>query len=306
MFGGASNITVSLRMRTDLASQLFQLIGEHGVHENYIHSAVAQLDGSAGSAGAVGDVSTVLAQMARAYPDLKANETYTLGMQKMQQIELALQQRREEYNKAVTEYNSMRNALPMILYANVLGFKEAEYFSDDNADQLTLFKTDGGDMLRAAISDVSKAVGAKARELGVGAAEKSRTLSKTTVSRGKELTNSTVERAKQLTEAGGAKVKELGAGVAERSVTLGTTTLARGREVTNSTVERAKRVTVAGRAKLPVRRRPRNDPVPAEPTASVAEGVESRERTGRVEPPAMLAETEENSIDGQGDAERRP
>ena len=31
---GASNITVSLRMRTDLASQLFKLIGEYGVHEN--------------------------------------------------------------------------------------------------------------------------------------------------------------------------------------------------------------------------------------------------------------------------------
>lgn len=300
---GASNITVSLRMRTDLASQLFQLIGEHGVHENYIHSAVAQLEGGAGSAGAIGDVSTVLAQMTRAYPDLKANETYTLGMQKMQEIELALQQRREKYNKAVTEYNSIRNGLPMILYANALGFKEAEYFSDDNADRLTLFRTDSGDMLRAAIADVSKAVGAKAKELGVGAADKSRTLGTTTLSRGKELTNSTVERAKQLTEAGGAKAKELGVGAAERSVALGTTTLARGRELTNSTVERAKRVTEAGRAKLPLRRRARKDSAAAEAAASEPEGVEPRERGGLAEPPATRTETEVNSGAGQGEGE---
>lgn len=199
---GASNITVSLRMRTDLASQLFQLIGEYGVHENYIHSAVAQLEGGAGNAGAVGDVSTVFAQMTRAYPDLKANETYTLGMQKMQEIELTLQQRREEYNEAVTAYNSCRNALPTILYASRLGFEEAEYFSDDNADRLKLFKTDSGDRLRAAIADVSKVVGTKAKELG----ETSMTLGTTTLSRSRELTHSTVERAKQLTEAGRAKL----------------------------------------------------------------------------------------------------
>lgn len=203
---GASNITVSLRMRTDLASQLFQLIGEYGVHENYIHSAVAQLEGGAGSAGAVGDVSTVLAQMTRAYPDLKANETYTLGMQKMQEIELALQQRREEYNEAVTAYNSCRNALPTILYASRLGFEEAEYFSDDNADRLKLFKTDSGDKLRAAIADVSKVVGTKAKELGASAAERSMTLGSTTLSVSRELTHSTVERAKRLTEAGRAKL----------------------------------------------------------------------------------------------------
>ena len=162
---GASNITVSLKMRTDLASQLFELIKEYGVHENYIHSAVAQLEGGAGSAGAIGDVSTVFAQMARAYPDLKANENYKLGMEKMQNIEATILQRREEYNEVVTAYNSARNALPTVLYAAQLGFAEAEHFTEANAGQLELFKTDGGEILRSAIADISKAVGTRAKEL---------------------------------------------------------------------------------------------------------------------------------------------
>ena len=202
---GASNIIVSLKMRTDLASQLFELIKEYGVHENYIHSAVAQLEGGAGSVGAVGDVSTVLSQMARAYPDLKANENYKLGMEKMQTIEVTILKRREEYNAAVTAYNSARNALPTVLYAAQLGFDEAEHFTEDNADQLKLFKTDSGEMLRSAIADLSKALGTRARELGAGASDRSKSLTAATLARGSELAHSAADRARKITRSGRAR-----------------------------------------------------------------------------------------------------
>ena len=203
---GASNITVSLKMRTDLASQLFELIKEYGVHETYIHSVIPQLEGGAGSAGAVGDVSTVLAQMARAYPDLKANENYKLGMEKMQMIEGTILQRREEYNEVVTAYNSARNALPAVLYAARLGFAEAEHFTEDNAGQLALFKTDSGEILRNAIADIGNAVGTRARELGSEVSEKSKLLTAATIARGTELAQRSVNRARHNTESGRAKL----------------------------------------------------------------------------------------------------
>lgn len=104
-------------------------------------------------------------EIARAYPELKANENYQQLMSKLENVEQELLKRRDRYNDFAEKYNTFRNivnaTVPPRDYASRMGFAEnvasrmgfenAPYFTlgaGDDVDNLTVFMTDSGEMLR--------------------------------------------------------------------------------------------------------------------------------------------------------------
>jgi len=109
----------------------------------------------------INNVLSGVVAMARAYPELRANQTYQLVMQQLEQIEADLQQKRETYNSVVRTYNTGLTQIPFVFVASQLGFKAAPYFDVENSDALENlkdFQTDDGAMLKAMLSNAGNQV----------------------------------------------------------------------------------------------------------------------------------------------------
>ena len=166
--------------RVDLVSQLMEIAKGYADHEALTQIAVAtQENASAGSApqkieGVVGAFS----QLARAYPDLKANESYQLLMNELGNVETELLRRRDQYSEAARAYNTFRSSIPAVLFAGRLGFENAPYFAsgDDSTVELALFRTDSGDMLNAMLGDVAKSIGETSKSVSLDIGKTSRRL----------------------------------------------------------------------------------------------------------------------------------
>ena len=70
------------------------------------------------------------------YPELRSNELFLRAQDELSGTENRISTKREDYNRAVTTYNTNRNQFPAVLTASLLGFKEEPYFkADPNATQ---------------------------------------------------------------------------------------------------------------------------------------------------------------------------
>ncbi len=192
-----SAIAAAVKSKTDLVRQLFEIAKEYGAHEQFVHSFVATAEGqpAGGPAVPVGNVAGVFSQMARAYPDLKANENYAMLMKQLERVETNILHRRDQYNETANRYNTRRNSLPTVLIAGRLGFNEAPYFSGDDGDMLELFQSDSGENLRATLVSFSRTVGDTSKRLGT---DFSRTVGDTSKRLGADIG----QRGRQLAEYG--------------------------------------------------------------------------------------------------------
>jgi LemA protein len=62
------------------------------------------------------------------YPELKANENFLQLQAQLEGTENRIKFSRDEYSKAVREYNVLVKRFPAIIWANIFGFKEKPYF----------------------------------------------------------------------------------------------------------------------------------------------------------------------------------
>lgn len=65
--------------------------------------------------------------LAAAYPELKSNQTYLSLMDGVEALEARIQTSRQEYNQAVSNYQTLRSQIPYCFLAPLFGFKPAEY-----------------------------------------------------------------------------------------------------------------------------------------------------------------------------------
>lgn len=65
--------------------------------------------------------------LAAAYPELKSNQTYLTLMDGVEALEARIQTSRQEYNQAVSNYQTLRSQIPYCFLAPIFGFKPAEY-----------------------------------------------------------------------------------------------------------------------------------------------------------------------------------
>ena len=73
--------------------------------------------------------------IAENYPQLKSNESFMKLQDELAGTENRLATARRDYNLSAQDYNTTRSRFPMVLFANVLGFKAQPYFQADQAAQ---------------------------------------------------------------------------------------------------------------------------------------------------------------------------
>ncbi|MEY4642399.1 MAG: hypothetical protein RLZZ227_2393 [Pseudomonadota bacterium] len=140
-----SDIDVQLVRRHDLVPQLVNTVKAYAGYEKATLLAVTELRTRSEAAQHLPDKAAVEAQIgaavqqllivAEAYPDLKADRNFLQLQRDLVGIEDHIQYARRFYNGAVRILNTRIQTLPHLLIARPLGFRPAEYFEVEDAQQ---------------------------------------------------------------------------------------------------------------------------------------------------------------------------
>jgi LemA protein len=171
-----SNIVVFMRKRIELVNRLIDIAKGYGDHEKLTYLSVTQAEHATPTSTSDGEQSLKgvmfhMANMARNYPELKANETYQQLMQDLKEIETELQNKRETFNRYVKSYNVRRTTIPFTFVAASLGFEAAPYFhAEDDAsfDRIKDFASEDGADLKKSLANLSDGISRSTQRLGQG------------------------------------------------------------------------------------------------------------------------------------------
>lgn len=133
-----ADIDVQLKRRFDLIPNLVNTIKGSTNFESSTLEKVVEARGKAMQAGTAGEhaaaenvltgaLKSVFA-LAENYPDLKSNQNFLSLQNELSDTENKIQAARRFYNSNVLEYNTKVKTIPTSIFANMLGFSEAEFF----------------------------------------------------------------------------------------------------------------------------------------------------------------------------------
>lgn len=126
-----SDINVQEKRRVDLVYNLADCVKQYDKHESETLIAIAA---GRGSAGDIENVTTAIAAVTEAYPELKSNENYKELMNELSITENLIAECRSNYNKQVKEYNRYIRKFPTRMFLNMLGYEMMDYqYLDYNA-----------------------------------------------------------------------------------------------------------------------------------------------------------------------------
>lgn len=142
-----SNIDTQLQRRSDLIPNLVSTIKGYASQEKEIFTDIAnarsKLAGATNvtdQAAADGELSNALSRLlvvVERYPDLKSNENFRDLSIQLEGTENRIAVARQDYNTAVTNYNTKIKKFPTNLTASVFGFDERPlYKASEGADQV--------------------------------------------------------------------------------------------------------------------------------------------------------------------------
>lgn len=127
----SSDIKVQEKRRVDLVYNLADCVKQYDKHEAETLSAIVE---GRGSAGDIENVTTAIAAVAEAYPDLKSNENYKELMNELSITENLIAEYRSNYNKEIKEYNRYIRKFPTRIFLSWLGYESQNYtYLDYNA-----------------------------------------------------------------------------------------------------------------------------------------------------------------------------
>ncbi len=139
-----SDITVQLKRRLDLIPNLVNTVQGYAKHESGVFQKVTEARANAMNAQGVAETAQAdnmlsdalksLFAVAEAYPDLKANENFKHLQEELVDTEDKIQASRRFYNGSARDLNIKIKVFPNALFANMLGFKEREFFELDEAE----------------------------------------------------------------------------------------------------------------------------------------------------------------------------
>ncbi len=140
-----SDIDVQLVRRHDLVPQLVTTVKAYADYEKATMTAVTELRTRSAAAKHLPDKAAIEAEIAtavnkllvvaEAYPDLKADKNFLQLQRDLVAIEDHIQYARRFYNGAVRILNTRIQSFPHLLIARPAGFRPAEYFEVESAQQ---------------------------------------------------------------------------------------------------------------------------------------------------------------------------
>ena len=119
-----SDIKVQEKRRVDLVYNLADCVMQYDKHES--ETLVALAEGRGGSSN-IENVSTSIAAVSEAYPELKSNENYKQLMTELAITENLIAQYRSGYNKQVGTYNRYVKGFPTRIFLSWTGYEAVEF-----------------------------------------------------------------------------------------------------------------------------------------------------------------------------------
>ena len=133
-----ADIDVQLKRRYDLIPNLVETVKGYAAHEKDTLEGVISARNRAMTASTPGEKAEAenllsgalknLFALAEAYPQLRAIESFTSLQSSLSQIEDTVQNARRYYNAVVRDLNTKIEQFPTNIVANMLGFKERQFF----------------------------------------------------------------------------------------------------------------------------------------------------------------------------------
>lgn len=120
----SSDIKVQEKRRVDLVYNLADCVKQYDKHEAETLKDVVE---GRGSAGDIENVTTAIAAVSEAYPELKSNENYKELMNELAMTENLIAEYRSNYNKQIKEYNRYIRKFPTRMFLDMLGYESQNY-----------------------------------------------------------------------------------------------------------------------------------------------------------------------------------
>ncbi|MEG0771810.1 LemA family protein [Clostridium sp.] len=129
-----ADIDTDLQRRSDLIPNFVETVKGYASHENEIFTQVAESRAKLAGAQNVTEQAEADASLSSAlsrllvvvenYPELKANQNFRDLTVELEGTENRIAVKRQDYNTAVTQYNSKRRRFPSNIVASLFGFEE--------------------------------------------------------------------------------------------------------------------------------------------------------------------------------------
>ncbi len=114
-------------------SRLLNATGAAPVNDKTPEQRQAVIDAANSFGGTVGR----LLSLQESYPQLRSSEAFMKVQDELSGTENRIATKREDYNKQVIAFNTMRNQFPAVITASLLGFKEEPFFkAEEGAKQV--------------------------------------------------------------------------------------------------------------------------------------------------------------------------